>query len=120
MQNYKLIVNAHTLIKRPMHQVPPMQISEITDSAFCKKRARGAGLGVVLTQSTCSTDSQVRTRPRAAVGGGVGGGGACAATAGRPIGAASADSVAARAATTSAHCGLIPTDVPVGARAGMG
>eukprot|EP01043_Picozoa_sp_COSAG02_P020271 COSAG02_NODE_997_length_15333_cov_13.688526_1_plen_50_part_00 len=27
-----------------------MQISEITDSAFCKKRARGAGLGVMLVE----------------------------------------------------------------------
>eukprot|EP01043_Picozoa_sp_COSAG02_P095812 COSAG02_NODE_32143_length_521_cov_1.414692_2_plen_64_part_01 len=43
-------VCVHTLIKRPMHLVPPMQISEITDSAFCKKRARGAGLGVVLVE----------------------------------------------------------------------
>ena len=39
-----------------MHLVPPMQISEITDSAFCKKRARGAGLGVVLVEQGGAAD----------------------------------------------------------------
>ena len=46
----------HTLIKTPMHLVPPMQISEITDSAFCKKRARGAGLGAMLVEQGGAAD----------------------------------------------------------------
>ena len=33
-----------------------MQISEITDSAFCKKRAHGAGLGVVLVEQGGAAD----------------------------------------------------------------
>eukprot|EP01043_Picozoa_sp_COSAG02_P087380 COSAG02_NODE_24667_length_680_cov_10.991394_1_plen_194_part_01 len=42
--------------KRPMHLVPPMQISEITDSAFCKKRARGVGLGAMLVEQGGAAD----------------------------------------------------------------
>ncbi len=38
--NYRTGTCTHTLIKRPMHLVPPMQIPA---SAFCKKRAASRG-----------------------------------------------------------------------------
>ena len=41
------------MIIQPMHLVAPMQI---TDSAFCKKRARGAGLGAMLVEQGGAAD----------------------------------------------------------------
>ena len=44
---------SHTYAKAPMHARPTMQI---TDSAFCKKRARGAGLGAMLVEQGGAAD----------------------------------------------------------------
>lgn len=40
-------ISPHTYAKAPMHARPTMQI---TDSAFCKKRAAARGLGVMLVE----------------------------------------------------------------------
>jgi hypothetical protein len=53
-QHTRTRARAHTLIKRPMHLEAPMQI---TDSAFCKKRAAAAaGLGVMLVEKGGAAD----------------------------------------------------------------
>jgi len=39
---------SHTLIKEPMHEVSPMQMTRMTARAFCKMRDLAAGLGVML------------------------------------------------------------------------